>query len=110
MSGIDMPAAVSISLSASVKGSRSRAAIRRPMVDLPAPIIPTSTIDRGPSAAVMSASRLGLVGAGTAVSDIKKLGYRGRFVRIRVIYTTPGDTVTSNSCNRAGNMLDDFIG
>ncbi|WP_426443541.1 hypothetical protein [Bradyrhizobium genosp. P] len=71
--------------------------------------MPTSTIDRRPSAAVMSASRVGVVGAGTAVSDIKKLGYR-MICRVSVTYTTPGDTVTSDSCNRAGNMMDDFIG
>src|SRR3569623_2453630 len=44
MSAIDMPAAVSISLSASTKGRLSRAASRRPTVDLPTPISPTSTI------------------------------------------------------------------
>ncbi|GEC56555.1 hypothetical protein BEL01nite_55980 [Bradyrhizobium elkanii] len=80
------------------------------MVDLPAPIMPTSTIDRVPSAAAMSASRVGWVGAGTAASDIKKLGYWDELFRIRATYTTPGDTLTSDSCNRAGNMLDDFIG
>ena len=41
----------SISVSASRNGSRSRAASRRPMVDLPAPIMPTSTTERVPSAA-----------------------------------------------------------
>ena len=51
-----MPAAASISVSASRNGSRSRAASRRPMVDLPAPIMPTSTTERVPSAAVISAS------------------------------------------------------
>ncbi|GAB6997550.1 hypothetical protein JCM18382A_23180 [Bradyrhizobium sp. 17-4] len=73
--------------------------------------MPTNTIDRGPSAAVISASRVGwVVDAGTAASDIKKLGYWDELFRIRATYTTPGDTVTSDSCNRAGNMLDDFIG
>ena len=37
-------------------GSFSRAAIRRPMVDLPAPIIPISTMQRLPSAEAISAS------------------------------------------------------
>ena len=51
-----MPAAASISASASRNGKPSRADSRRPMVDLPAPIIPTSTTERAPSAAVISAS------------------------------------------------------
>ena len=51
-----MPAGASISLSASRNGSRSRAASRRPMVDLPAPIMPTSTTERVPSADMMSVS------------------------------------------------------
>ena len=69
-----MPAcAASISVSASRNGSRSRAASRRPMVDLPAPIMPTSTIERVPSAAVISASWGVLAGAGEAVSGIKLL-------------------------------------
>ena len=55
-----------------VNGSRNRAASRRPMVDLPAPIMPTSTIDRDPKAAVISASRVGLACVGKAASDIKK--------------------------------------
>ena len=41
------------------------------MVDLPAPIMPTSTTERLPRADVMSASWVGLVCAGAAVSDIK---------------------------------------
>ena len=45
-----------------------------PIVDLPAPIMPTSTIERIPSAEVISASWGVLAGTGTAVSDIKKLG------------------------------------
>ena len=51
-----MAAAASISISASRNGSRNRADSRRPMVDFPAPIIPTSTIERVPSAAMISAS------------------------------------------------------
>src|SRR5271163_1837017 len=43
-----MSAAVSISESASTNGTPSRAARRRPMDDLPTPIMPTSTIERGP--------------------------------------------------------------
>ena len=45
-----MPAAVSISVSASAKGRPSRVASRRPIDDLPAPIMPTSTSDRVPKA------------------------------------------------------------
>ena len=58
-----MPAAASISVSASRNGSRSRADSRRPMVDLPAPIMPTSTIERAPSAAD-DFGLLGCAGAG----------------------------------------------
>ena len=46
-----MPAAFSISASASMNGTPSRAASLRPTEDLPAPIMPTSTSERGPSAA-----------------------------------------------------------
>ncbi len=70
ISGIVMPAAVSISVSASKNGSRSRAASRRPMVDLPAPIMPISTIERLSRAAEISASWGVPAGAGEAVSDI----------------------------------------
>ena len=55
MSGIVMPAAVSISLSASTKAMPSRSASRRPIEDLPAPIMPTSTTERAPSAATIAA-------------------------------------------------------
>ena len=103
MSGIDIPAAASISVSASRNGSRSRADSRRPMVDLPAPIIPINTIERLPSAAVISASRDVLAGAGEAISDIKKL-YRGGS-RVPCHHTTPADMVARDSCNGRGNML-----
>src|SRR3954469_24825476 len=43
---MDIPAAVSISWSASTKGNPSRAASRRPTVVLPTPMVPTSTIER----------------------------------------------------------------
>ena len=46
-----MPAALSISVSASTKGRPSRVASLRPTDDLPAPIMPTSTMERRPSAA-----------------------------------------------------------
>src|ERR1700733_16022139 len=42
------PPAVSISESPSTNGTPSRAARRRPIDDLPTPIMPTSTIERGP--------------------------------------------------------------
>src|SRR3954451_10661921 len=71
MSGIDMPAAASISVSASINGSRSREDSRRPMVDLPAPIMPTSTTERIPSAAVISASKDAVGLAGETASGIK---------------------------------------
>src|SRR5258708_23034117 len=76
MSGIDMPAAASISVSASRNGIRSRADSRRPMVDLPAPIMPTSTTERVPSAEVISASWDVLAPAGVAVSSISMLDFR----------------------------------
>src|SRR5215475_11828101 len=41
-----------------MKGSASRTARRRPIEDLPAPIMPTSTIGREPSAATKAASPL----------------------------------------------------
>jgi hypothetical protein len=47
ISAIEMPAARSISVSASTKGRRSASARRRPMAVLPAPIRPTSTRLRG---------------------------------------------------------------
>ena len=50
ISGMVMPAAFSISVSASTNGMPSRAASRRPIDDLPAPIMPTSTTERRPSA------------------------------------------------------------
>ena len=46
-----MPAAFSISTSASTNGIPSRLASLRPTDDLPAPIMPTSTTERRPSAA-----------------------------------------------------------
>jgi hypothetical protein len=86
------------------------------MVDLPAPIIPTSTIDRVPSAAVISASWDVLAVAGEAASDIENSVAAG-IAAFRATYTTPADTVARDSCNRRGNMLvvslaipDDFNG
>ena len=49
---------------------RSRADSRRPMVDLPAPIMPTSTTERVPSAEMISASWEVLALAGAPVSGI----------------------------------------
>ena len=57
ISGMVMPAALSISVSASMKGIPSRAASLRPIDDLPAPIMPTSTIERLPSARTTADSR-----------------------------------------------------
>src|SRR6476659_120126 len=53
---IVMPAAFSISTSASTNGMPRRSARRRPIEDLPAPIMPTSVTVRGPSAATIAAS------------------------------------------------------
>jgi hypothetical protein len=75
------------------------------MVDLPAPIMPTSTTERVPSADVMSASWEVLVVAGKAYSGIKKL-CRRKLVTFHATYTTPADTVARDSCNRQGNMLE----
>src|SRR5689334_23244364 len=68
-----MPAAVSISVSASTKGSRRRAASSRPTVDLPAPIIPTSTISRLQRAARIARSGAVGLGAGCVVAVISPL-------------------------------------
>src|SRR3546814_6526404 len=54
MSEIVMPAARSISSAAAAKRMPSRGARRRPMVDLPDPISPTSTIDRSRIDAAMA--------------------------------------------------------
>src|SRR5580700_11745168 len=64
MSAIDMPAADSISVSASTKTMFRRAASRRPIEDLPAPIMPTSTIERRPSAAASATASEVTPGAG----------------------------------------------
>ena len=53
----DCPAAISISVSASMKGSSSRFASRRPTAVLPAPISPISTMLRCPSASRIPAKR-----------------------------------------------------
>src|SRR5260221_11035056 len=104
MSGIDMPAAASISVSASRNGSRSRADSRRPMVDLPAPIMPTSTTERVPSAVVISASWDALLPADEAVSGIDLLNCR-KMAAFRATYTTPADAVARDSCNGGANTL-----
>src|SRR5882724_2923753 len=70
MSGIDIRCANSISASASRNGKPRRADSRRPMVDLPAPIIPTSTTERTPKATVISASWRVLALTDEAVSAI----------------------------------------
>src|SRR5262245_53057454 len=79
MSGIDMPAAFSISVSASTNGMPSRCARRRPTEDLPAPIMPTSTTERRPRAAAMAVSGVALpptwcVARLDTVSDLRKEG------------------------------------
>jgi hypothetical protein len=75
------------------------------MVDLPAPIMPTSTTERFPSAATMAASWGALAMAGKMVSDIKntcKISERqgiAEVCRIPVTYTTPSASVASTSCS-----------
>src|SRR5215468_9479495 len=102
-----MPAAASISVSASTKGSLSRAARRLPMVDLPTPIMPTSTIERPASADRMSGS--GELGAGMAASDMGLSICRQRRHPLAT-YTTPQGASPEDSCHETANMLDDFIG
>ena len=99
-----LAAAASISISASRNGSRSRADSRRPMVDFPAPIIPTSTTERVPRAAVISASWDPPTPAVGTVSDIDRSAAT-ELRRFGATYTTPADTVARDSCNRGANML-----
>src|SRR3569623_3627794 len=61
-----MPAALSCLLSAALNGLPSRAARRRPIDDLPAHIMPTSTTERRPSARWMRASGRSSACLGTA--------------------------------------------
>src|SRR5260370_33287597 len=104
MSGSDRPAAASIWVTASRNGSRSRADSRRPMVDLPAPIMPTSTTERVPSAVVISASWDALLPADEAVSGIDLLNCR-KMAAFRATYTTPADAVARDSCNGGAEQL-----
>src|SRR5215211_6935205 len=59
ISGIVIRAASSICASASTKGTPRRTASLRPTDDFPAPIMPTSTTERHPSAATMALSASG---------------------------------------------------
>src|SRR5215510_8777839 len=102
-----MPAAASISVSASTKGSLSRAARRRPMVDLPTPIMPTSTIERPASADRMSGS--GELGAGRAASDMDLAQSAAKGGMSGHLYDPKG-ALARDSCHETANMLDDFIG
>src|SRR5271170_1265122 len=71
MSAMLMPAAFSISASASTKGTPSRAPRRRPIDDLPTPIMPMSTIERRPSRARIAVAETGGFSSFfTAISDI----------------------------------------
>ena len=111
ISAIDMSAAVSISVSASTKDSRKRPASRRPMVDLPAPIIPTSTTERGPSAAAISASWDALALAGESISDISsEPQLTAADAAFRVTYTTPASGLARDSCNGLANMVVVTVG
>jgi hypothetical protein len=64
MSVIDMPAADSISVSASAKGSESRIARRRPIEDFPAPIMPTRTTERPCRPSIIAAPAVPETGIG----------------------------------------------
>ena len=75
------------------------------MVDLPAPIMPTSTTERDPSADVMSASWEMLAAACEAVSGIQNSVAAG-IAAFHVTYTTHGNDQARGSCNRQGNMLE----
>jgi hypothetical protein len=71
------------------------------MVDLPAPIIPTSTIERPPKAAEISASWVvALTALGKIVSDISSIDGRGMWLF--------GDHTTRTAispCNEISNMV-----
>src|SRR5829696_2041412 len=75
MSGIDIPAAVSISASASVKRRSRRVASRRPTVLFPAPIRPTSTIERFPRRLLIASSRLRSGAPGLAARSAGKCSF-----------------------------------
>ena len=68
-----MPAAFSISTSASTNGMPSRLASLRPTDDLPAPIMPTSTTERRPSAALSDACGCGVAPLCVTTSDMAYL-------------------------------------
>jgi hypothetical protein len=65
--------------------------------------MPTSTTERVPSAAVISASWEALAPAGEAVSGID-IALSPRMAAFRATYTTPTDTVARDSCNGRVNM------
>jgi hypothetical protein len=78
--------------------------------------MPTSTTERVPSAAVMSASGDAMGPAVEAVSGIE-LAHSPPRATFRATYTTPADTVARETCNGGANMLvlglgipDDFNG
>ena len=71
------------------------------MVDLPAPIIPTSTTERAPSAAVISASWVALALAGEAVSGIA-FARSPQECGVPRDHTTPADTVARELLQRNG--------
>jgi hypothetical protein len=66
--------------------------------------MPTSTTERIPSAAMISASWDALALAGEAVSGIEWLCRRG-IAAFCATYTTPADAVARDSCNGGANML-----
>src|ERR1700733_9013608 len=98
MSAMFIPAAFSISASASTKGTPSRVPSRRPIDDLPTPIMPVSTIERRPSRARIAAAETGgLASFSTAISDI--------YVKARQRPGRPGRAISEVPCQSGSNMI-----
>ncbi|GLR83892.1 hypothetical protein GCM10007857_06020 [Bradyrhizobium iriomotense] len=77
------------------------------MVDLPTPIMPTSTIERPASADRMSGS--GELAAGMAASDMDLAQFAAKGGMLGHLYD-PQRALARDSCHETANMLDDFIG
>ena len=80
ISGIVMPAAASTSGSASTKRQAEPLASRRPTVVLPAPIRPTSTIDRAPAEDGARGSGRAMGAAGVVADIVRGSREHGRIV------------------------------
>src|ERR1700758_686598 len=94
--------------------SPSRTASLLPIVDFPAPIMPTSTTSRAPRAPTMSASGVGPVLARDVISGIRLSVFLGLAARkespLKASYTTRGQRLARATCQFGANMLDDFNG